>query len=99
MLLGCPEESAVTVAALLWSYTRLALVSAAPEALEWAGSGVAVGGDMRRRSRAVLSLGTAVSPASTAELDVELGSDCGAGWARRSGVDDADESRSADGEG
>jgi len=37
-------------------------------------------------------LGSAVSPASTAELDVELGSDCGAGRARRAGVDDADES-------
>jgi hypothetical protein len=33
-----------------------------------------------------------VSPASTAELDVELGCDCGAGRARRAGVDDADES-------
>jgi hypothetical protein len=103
VLLGCPEESADAAAALLlallWSYTRFALVSAPPEALEWAGSGVAVGGDMRRRSRAVLSLGTAVSPTSTAELDVELGSDRGAGWARRSGVDDADESRFADGEG
>jgi hypothetical protein len=99
VLLGCPEESAVTAAALLWSYTRFALVSAAPEALEWAGSGVVAGGDMRRRSRAVLSLGTAVSPTSTAELDVEIGSDRGARWARRSGVDDADESRFADGEG
>jgi hypothetical protein len=59
VLLGCPEESAVTAAALLWSYTRFALVSAA-------------------------------------ELDVELGSDPGAGLARRSGVDDADESRFAD---
>ena len=99
MLLGCPEESADAAAALLWSYTRFALVPAPPEALEWAGSGVAVGGDMRRRSRAVLSLGTAVSPTSTAALDVEIGSDCGAGLARRLGVDDADESRFADGEG
>jgi hypothetical protein len=40
-----------------------------------------------------------VSPASTAELDIELGSDRAAGWARRSGSDDVDESRSADGEG
>jgi hypothetical protein len=99
VLLGCPEESAVTAAALLWSYTRCVLVSAVPEAPKWAGSGVAVGGDMRRRSRAVLSLGTAVSPASTAELDVELGSDCGTGWARRSRVDDADESRFPEDEG
>ena len=77
--------------AALWSYTRLTLVSAGPEAVEWAGSGVAVGRDMRRRSRAVLSLGSAVSPASTAELDVELGSDCGAGRARRAGVGDSGE--------
>ena len=80
----------MTVAAL-WSYTRLTLVSAGPEAVEWAGSGVAVGGDMRWGSRAVLSLGSAVSPASTAELDVELGSDCGAGRARRAGVGDSGE--------
>jgi hypothetical protein len=95
VLLGCPEESAVAAAALLGSYTGCVLVSVAPEAPEWAGSDVAVGGDMRRRSRAFLSFAT-VSPASTVELDVELGSDCGAGWARRSGVDDADESRFAD---
>jgi hypothetical protein len=62
VLLGCPEESAVTAAALLWSYTRFALVSAA-------------------------------------ELNVAFGSDAGAGLARRSGVDDANESRFADGEG
>jgi len=89
-LLGCPEESAVSVAAV-WSYTRLTLVSAGPEAVEWEGSGVAVGGDMPRRSRAVLSLGSAVSPALTAELDVELGADCGAGRARRAGVGDSGE--------
>ena len=72
--------------AAVWSYTRLTLVSAGPEAVEWEGSGVAVGRDMPRRSRAVLSLGSAVSPVATAELDVELGSDCGAGRARRAGV-------------
>jgi hypothetical protein len=60
-LLGCPEESRVTAAALLWSYARFAFVSAA----------------------------------STSELGVELGSDCGAGWAGRARVDDADESRFA----
>jgi len=48
-LLCCPEESAVSGAAL-WSYARLALVSAAPEALEWAGSGVAVGAGRARRA-------------------------------------------------
>jgi hypothetical protein len=42
-----------------------------------------------------LSFGSAVSSASTAELDVELGSDWGAGRARRVGVDDAGESRLA----
>jgi hypothetical protein len=99
VLLGCPEESADAAAALLRSSTRCVLASAVPEAPEWAGSGVAVGGDMRRRSRAVLSLGTAVSPTSTAELAVEIGSDRGAGLARRLGVDDADESRFADGAG
>jgi len=44
-------------------------------------------------------LDAAVAGLPDAELDVEIGSDRGAGWARRSGVDDADESRSADGEG
>jgi hypothetical protein len=36
-------------------------------------------------------LGSAVSPAATAELDVELGADCGAGRARRAGVGDSGE--------
>jgi hypothetical protein len=42
-----------------------------------------------------LSFGSAVSSASTAELDVALGSDWGAGRAWRVGVGDADESRLA----
>jgi len=42
---------------------------------------------------------TTVSPASTAELDVALGSDGGAGSARRSAVDDATKSRFAEDEG
>jgi hypothetical protein len=42
-----------------------------------------------------LSFGSAVSSASTAELDVELGSGWGAGRAWRVGVGDADESRLA----
>jgi len=97
-LLGCTEESTVAAAALLWSYTRCALTSAAPAALGWTGSGVAEGEEVRRRSRTVLSL-TTVSPAPAAEVNVELDPDCAAGFARPSGIDDADKSRFADDEG
>jgi hypothetical protein len=97
-LLGCAEESTVAAAALLWSYNRCALTSAAPEALDWTGSGVTEGEEVRRRSRTVLSL-TTVSPAPAAELDVELGPDCAAGFARRSGTDDADKSRFTEDDG